>query len=509
MTAALFRPSLDYTDLDFDALLARLQQLIAAAFPKWTDQNVANFGNILVQLIAFTGDVQGFYQNKQARETRWSQAFQRKNLLSMIKLIGYVAAGAEAAQADVTFTIAAAALGTVTFPKGTLVSTLDVTAPIKYQLTDDLILSPGQTTAVATMENSEFESDTFPSTGNANQSVTLTRTPYLPGSLTVIASNGTFVEVESLLNSSATDRNFVVVVDQNDRARADFGNGINGAIPSGTLIANYKTGGGAAGVVEDGALTKIDGSFTDSFGNPVQVTVTNVLKSQGGADHQSNGSLRQLAPLSLRTSDRTIAREDYEIVALGLTTQVSRALMLMKKNDPGILENSGILFIVPPAGGTAPQSTFDAITAAFVARPYAPTFNLAIQQAPYLLINVFARIYLSRGAIAATVKSAVLTNLSAFFEDRISDPNSDDVGAPNPNVDFGFKIQGADGNPTGLLPLSNVWNVVRDTIGVVKMDPASSGFLLNGVHTDIPILTRQFPKLGTVTLINADTGVAL
>lgn len=509
----MIRPSLDYTDRDFTALRARARQLISAAFPEWDNDTFAAFENILIDFMCFNGDVTAFYQNKQARETRWTQATQRKNLLSQTKLITYVPAGATAATAEQTFNLAAAMVAPVRLAAGTQVSTLEVTQPIKYQLLEELVITAGQTTITATVENSEFESDTFTSNGAANQSVTLTRTPFLPGSLRINAADGDYVQVDNFLLSGRTDRHFVVVVDQNDRARVDFGNGIRGAIPAGLIHANYKTGGGSAGRVEAGALRKIDGTFADDFGNLAIITTTNALASEGGDDRQSNASIREQAPESLRVvGKRTIAREDYEIVAKKLTTLVSRALMVTRSEDPTVPFNAGVLFLVPPGAGTVPQTTFDAVRALFLLYPYAPSFDLSIQQAVYLIVNVFARVYLTKGAVAEVVRAAIILALTRFFEDRISDPDAVDedglstYGAENLSIDFGWKLQNASGDPDGTLALTDVENVVRDIPGVRKIDAGVNGFLLNSKRADLPIALRQFPKLGTITIINADTG---
>ena len=47
---ALLPLNLDYTDKDFASLRTRLFALIASVFPDWTDREVSNFGNILVEL---------------------------------------------------------------------------------------------------------------------------------------------------------------------------------------------------------------------------------------------------------------------------------------------------------------------------------------------------------------------------------------------------------------------------------------------------------------------------
>ena len=44
--------------------------LVESVFPEWTDHEVAGFGNLLVEMFAFVGDVLGYYIDNQGRE--WS-----------------------------------------------------------------------------------------------------------------------------------------------------------------------------------------------------------------------------------------------------------------------------------------------------------------------------------------------------------------------------------------------------------------------------------------------------
>ena len=53
----LLPPSVDYTDKDFDALRERLIALLQSVFPEWSAFSVAGFGNILLEMYAFVGDV--------------------------------------------------------------------------------------------------------------------------------------------------------------------------------------------------------------------------------------------------------------------------------------------------------------------------------------------------------------------------------------------------------------------------------------------------------------------
>ena len=67
---AVLPPSVDYTDKDFDALRVRLMALVQSVFPDWSDFSVASFGNVLLEMYAFVGDVVTFYLDNQARESR-------------------------------------------------------------------------------------------------------------------------------------------------------------------------------------------------------------------------------------------------------------------------------------------------------------------------------------------------------------------------------------------------------------------------------------------------------
>lgn len=502
---ALLAQATDYTDKDFDSLRLRLQNLVRSVFPEWTDFNVANFGNILVELYAFVGDVLSFYQDNQARESRIATATQRKNLIALTKLLGFRPAGAKAATADAVFLLAAVPTAPITLRKGIHVRTASVTEPAVFQLLADLLIPAGAAppTVTGSVEHSESQEELFASTGLPNQEVALPATPFLDGSAAVTAGNGDYVEVQNFLGSTATDRHFTVVIDQNDRAAIRFGNGVNGTIPSGTITVRYKSGGGAKGNVNAGTLQKLDGPFIDENGNPVTVSVTNPQPASGGADRQTIAQIKALAPESIRVLNRTVSREDFEINARRLS-EVARALMLTSNEDAGITENTGVLFVIPRGGGLPSQALKDAVKAQVtVVFPSTLTFQVSVQDPVYLSVDLQTTVFLRQGSNVATVRGAILKALADFFAVSLPD------GTPNPNVDFGFNAKDEEGNPAGEIALSDVFNAVRDVAGVRKVGDGPDDFLLNGAKEDLPIDTREFPVLGQVTLINGSTGLPL
>lgn len=499
---AILGTNLDYTDKDFDSLLARARALIASVFPSWTAQSVADFGNLLVELYCFKLDVLGKYQDNQAREARWAFATQRKNLIALAKLIGYEAPTATASQVPVVIAIPDIMPGNVPIPAGTIVRTKGEN-PIVFRTTSLVTILAGTQSIPATAENSEAQEDTFASPGSPDWEVVLTATPYLDGTLSIAAGNGAFTEVANFLDSGPTDKHFTVTVDQNDKATVRFGNGVSGQIPTGSVVADYKTGGGAAGQVEAGTVTVIEGSFADTFLTPVVPFVNNASASTPATDRAGVEKIRHDAPLSLRVQNRTVSREDYEINAKRVP-QVARALMLTSNEDGSIGENQGFLAIVPVGGGLPTQALKDdVLEMVTVTYPNTLTFALVVGDPVYMTVNFRIVVFLRKGSAPATVDASIRTNLVNFF--RIL--NDDDT--ENTNIDFGFRFVETTGDPEGKLPWSDLFNVVRDTDGVRKVDDGPDSFLVNGAREDLIVGLREFPVLGTVQIYNGETGALL
>ncbi|HEU4410073.1 MAG TPA: baseplate J/gp47 family protein [Polyangiaceae bacterium] len=502
---AILPESLDYTARDFDALRTRLYALIRSAFPEWTDDGVAGFGNVLVEMYAFVGDVLGYYLDNHARESRLVTATQRTSVIALARMLGYRLAGARAATAVVRVTLARPPLADVVLPAGTVVRTQEVTEPVRFQLLAPVTIPAGADPPVAlgTVEHATTHTQAFEAKALGGTDLELDFVPFLDGSAVVTAGNGTFTELESLLPAGPNDRAFLTLVDQSGRATLRFGSGVSGAPPTGTLEVTYKTGGGAAGNVEAGRLVVLEGAFADAAGRPVQVSVTNPERASGGVDRQSLASAKLLAPESLRALTRSVAREDFEINARRLPA-VARALMLTSNEDPTIAENSGVLYVVPRGGGPPTPALKNLVLhQVTVAYPCTLTFQVSVQDPVYKVVGVTARLYLRPGETPAVVRDRVRTRLVDFF--RVSEPD----GTPNPRVDFGFNVRDAEGRPAGELAWSDVFDVVRDTPGVRKVGGGVGDLRLNGLPADVKLAPREFPVLGDVALTDGDTGILL
>lgn len=507
--------TLDYTDRDFDALRVRLYKGLQTVYPDWSDTEVATFGNLMVEMYCFVGDVHTYYGNRHAREAHWATALLRRSLLNIGKSFGYAPTTASASQVDVTITTVSGdnVIADLVITPGTIVRTSEAETPVRFRLLAAATILAGTSSVESiTAEDSELRQEVFASTGLPNQEMVLASTPFLEQDLAVSDSIGAFTLVDSFLDSTGSDRDMTFQVDENEQATLRFGTGITGAIPVGDVTVDYKVGGGSTGRVAATTVNRIDGSFSDALGNPVLLVVTNPAESTPAVDRPSVEQMRVAGPGQLTALTRTVGRPDFEINAERVSG-VARVLMLTNNQDPGLPENSGILFVIPEGGGSPTAAMLALVETEIVTvRPHTVTFNPSVQGGVYLAVDIAATVYLRSGyetvdAIAAA-KVAILADIDAFFAILGADgtvPVNARTGLPT--VDFGYNYQDAFGNPTGSLAWSDVFNVVRDAIPVQRIDP--SGFLIAGARDDLTIAMREFPIVGTVTLTNGATGAPL
>ena len=223
----------DITDLDFDALRLRLIELAQSAFPAWTDFDVPSFGTTLLEMMAFVGDVLAAKLDNHVLESRLSTATQRRSVLAHTRMLGYRMRGPSAATAEVVFRLEEPALADVRLPAGTVVRTPDVTTSVRFVLLSDVVLPRGDLEASGVVENATPQVSRVDAPGAPGFETGLDGVPYLDGSLRVFGPDGEYTEVESFLDSRATDRHVTVLVDSEERATVRFGDGRSGALAKG------------------------------------------------------------------------------------------------------------------------------------------------------------------------------------------------------------------------------------------------------------------------------------
>lgn len=360
----------DYSSRDFLSIQADLTNSLSTYMPEWTSTSVANFGMALLDLFAYTADIESYYLDRIANEAFLATAQQRSSVLNLAYLIDYSPADASPASANLSLTIAANSPAFIlpaatqfatpatnnspaiifelavqqTIPANTTSSPVVVTSTVENSVTTLLTVVQG-----VTVSNESVGA----STGNAGQSFSLFNTGVLTNTVAVFVDEGNgpkaWAAVGNLADYGPYDAVYAIAEDANGIVYVLFGDGINGRVPnpSGLITANYRVGGGVVGNVGAGQITV-------SLANIGYISaVTNATAAVGGADPETIPQIQVNAPKSLTAADRCVSAQDYASVAL---------------NVPGVSKASAVASAAPasvnlyihPAGGPFTQANLTA-----------------------------------------------------------------------------------------------------------------------------------------------------
>ncbi|MEJ7600566.1 MAG: putative baseplate assembly protein [Kofleriaceae bacterium] len=112
-----------------------------------------------------------------------------------------------------------------------------------------------------------------------------------------------------------------------------FGDGRRGFVPqenkNNILASSYRIGGGSLGNVNSNTLTSLGRALA------YIETVTNPLPTQGGADRETIEEAKARAPYTIKSRDRAVTSEDYEMLALRASTTLARARCVPDRSNRG------------------------------------------------------------------------------------------------------------------------------------------------------------------------------
>lgn len=495
----------DYSPRDYDTTLARLKELARKNFTDpegrslWTDFDAPTVENTLLKLMAWYGDLQGFMRDNYIGEASGWTVKRKENLLVWARLFNYTLTGPGYASVDVTFSIDAAHGEDVLVPADTLLTV----GNIRYRTVSDVTITAGETEADGSAMQITHRTETIASTDKVDQEVALSYKGYVDGSMQVSTAAGAWTRVDSFVGSDADDLHYKVFRDEEFRPIVVFGDGANGAVPEGDVTYTYDTTLGPDGRVSAGRLA---GSVTVPHGvGTIDVDYENAEASKGGTQGMGTGEAKARLPDHIRTGDQLVTRTDYEAAAEA-HADVARAYLLTRQDYGGAGVNHGILGLVAK-GATLDRYTLPAApTASIIADVVATveagrivTFDVDVQAAPFLTVDVETTLYVDDDYDEQVVADAVYGNLRKHF--AVMKPDGSDG-----DVSFGISYKRDPDDPQyGLFPWSHLFNVVRDTEGVEHVPPAQNSLVLNGYHEDVKLPLWKFPVLGSVKITSIAT----
>ncbi len=218
-----------------------------------------------------------------------------------------------------------------------------------------------------------------------------------------------------LLGSDHFASEFVLEVDDEERAFVRFGDDIKGRRPlSGTrFAASYRVGNGGRGNISAEALhhaifTSSDASidtYTDATTGILRVR--NPLPGVGGLDPQSKDEVRLLAPTAFRTQARAVTEADYAAIALQ-HPEVQKASAVFRWTGSW----HTVFIFVERVDGEPVDDAFRARLGALLERYRMSRYDLQIESPRYVPLDIAFAVHVAHDYLFSTVRKALLEAFS-------------------------------------------------------------------------------------------------
>jgi len=485
-------PAIDYTSKDFAGFKASLLDYASRQFPEWESRSEGDFGVVLVELLAYMGDILSYYGDRLQAEAYLSTATQRLSILQIAELLGYVPSSAIPAVGTVTFISANPGPATAVIPARTAVVTdyiesLDDSIVYETDTEASITVAGGEVTVPVTQGQTRSKVLLGTSTGLASQQYRINEQPVIKDSVQLFVSTGydtqgnetteEWTEILYLVDADANDKSFATFNDEAGATWVSFGDSLNGAIPNNQLniYGTYRIGGGAVGNI--GANQVINIADPSVSGVSISLDTAGKSKSSAmisGTDPESTDQIRANAPRAFRTQNRAVTLQDF----IDATISVPGVL---RANAVAGSFTSVTVFVVG-ANGAAPNALLISNVQKVLAGKALTGCSISVSSPAFISVNV--------GAVATPIavqvygrykQSAVLYNVQQAIRTMLG----------LTSVDFGMRLTVSD----FYAAIMSVEGVQYVTIPiVVRSDAAQSG------TSDMIFRDWELPVLGTLVV---------
>ena len=307
------------SDYDFDAIKTNLKSFLQGQ-TQFQDYDFEGSSlNILLDILSYNTHYLAYLANMSTNELYLDSADIRNNIVSLAKMIGYTPSSPRAPMASIDVTLNNATGTSVTMNKGTVFTTSVDNTSYQYVTNSDVTITPvagiykfnDLSIYEGTLVTFKYTADTT----DVDQKFIIPSAKADTSTLLVKVQNSssdTTTETYSLAggynNVTATSKVYFIQEGQDGKYEIYFGDGVNGvSLADGNIVileyivTNIEDSNGASSFSLSGNI----GGFTN-------VTITTVSSAQGGANSETDESIRLNAPLQYAAQDRAVTTTDYE-----------------------------------------------------------------------------------------------------------------------------------------------------------------------------------------------------
>ncbi|MDX6694823.1 MAG: hypothetical protein QOF02_2426 [Blastocatellia bacterium] len=241
-----------------------------------------------------------------------------------------------------------------------------------------------------------------------------------------------WLPVRDLLNSSASQREFVVETETEGTASLRFGDDRFGSRPAAgaLLTATYRVGNGKSGNVGADTLAHL-ASNDPALINNIEA-VRNPLAARGGTEPETNERVRQDAPSAFRTQERAVTMDDYAEKAQGrCDLGVQRAAATLRWTGSW----RTVFVTADRLAGRAVDEKFEKGLRLCLERYRMAGHDLEVDAPRFVSLQVEMIVCVKRGYLTSDVKQALLE----VFSNRVSTDGRRGLFHPD-NFSFGQPV---------------------------------------------------------------------
>ena len=307
------------SEYDFDAIKSNLKSFLQGQTSFQDYDFEGSSLNILLDILSYNTHYLAYLANMSTNELYLDSADIRNNIVSLAKMIGYTPSSPRAPMASIDIQLNNATGTSVTMSKGTVFTTTVENVSYQYVTNSDITITPSSgvykfssvpiyegslVTFKYTVDINDVDQKFIIPSANADTSTLLVK---VQNSSTDTTTN-TYSLAGGYNSVDANSKVYFIQEGQDGKYEVYFGDGINGkSLADGNIvILEY--------IVTNKDVSNSASSFTLSgnIGGFSDVTITTISNSQGGAEAETDESIKHNAPLQYAAQDRAVTTSDYE-----------------------------------------------------------------------------------------------------------------------------------------------------------------------------------------------------
>lgn len=470
---------LSYTNRDIVAIRKDIMKLIPTLTDKWTDYNESDLGMTYVEVLAGVVDLLGYYLDKQALETYLPTVTESKNMKALLSVVNqkphmaipstcYGEFWVQTTDPDIT-------ISTIVIPKYTQVSARVSDTSIKYATSETCMIPAGGSRTSVKLIQGEKREVTMTTKNLTKQVIQLQDTTVAEGSVSVIINGEEWREVSDVFLEDEVGKIFSVSEDKNNYAVVKLSYNYEEFLPenqSAPVVITYLSTLGSKGSIITGSVNAILERLYDDDGLEVtdMLGVTNTEESSGGNDRQSLDDLKLMIPKVVRSMDKAVILDDYEVLATNYPG-VLKSVALDWSVDKTLVQQpyKVDVYIVPPEGNVPSQALLDEVHN-YLSERCCSGIVLSVLSAKYVDIDLRVEVEVSSDAVVAgEVRAGLISEIKSYFSPQ--------------NQEFGGSVR-----------LSKLYALIQGYHSTIE------SVEIVGMTYDILVDKNQFPRLRTLNV---------